>query len=133
MKKETILIIVAITSIMLNAALFSVISFSEPKTIEIEKPPKTIIKKIYVDEFDNEVDEPVYDDDYTYWYYSYSCVDGVRGYGSTKTLKKHFDYSKVFKEVRKTLEDKYKKEYDFIRFETIFQINKEDHEFEEGQ
>jgi hypothetical protein len=135
MKKDAIIKSTLILSILLNAILFSVINYTEPEIIEkevIKEVTKT--KKIYVDEFDNEIDEPTYnDEDYTYWYYSYSCIDGVRGYGTTKTTSKHFDYSYTFKDIRKTLENKYKKDYSFIRFETIFQINKDDHEFEEGQ
>ena len=135
MQKNDIIKSILILSLLLNLALLSIIILSEPEIVEkevIKEVTKT--EKIYVDEFDNEIDEPTYDEeDYTYWYYSYSCIDGVRGYGTTKTTSKYFDYSYTFKDIRKTLENKYKKDYSFIRFETIFQINKDDHEFEEGQ
>jgi len=126
-----------VISIMLNAILFSVIGSIDSNVVEKEVIKEVVkIEKIYVDEFDNEVSEPIdeeYNGNKTYWYYSYECLDGVVGYGTSETSNKHFNYSEVVENTRKLLEIKYKKDYSFIKFHNITQINKADYEYSESE
>jgi hypothetical protein len=103
--------------------LVLIISFTNKDTIEIEKI-KT--EKVYVNEYNNIVDNP----NISYWYYSYSTLNNIVGYGCSQSDTKFFNYDAVIRDTRLTLEKKYKKDFSFIIIENIAEISKKDYEIQ---
>jgi len=99
------------------------ISFTNKDTIEIEKI-KT--EKVYVNEYNNIVDNP----NISYWYYSYSTLNSVVGYGCSQSDTKFFNYDEVIHDTKLNLEKKYKKDFSFIKIENVTEISKKDYEIQ---
>jgi len=101
--------------------LLITINFTNDEPVIIEKI-KT--KKVYVNKYNNIVD----DSNITCWYYSYSTINNVVGYGFSKSNTKFFNYDEVINETKINLKNKYKKDFNFIKIENVTKISKEDYE-----
>lgn len=110
--------------LFVSVILFCVVLFRSPETITIEVEKIVEVETKVIEYIDSETNEQIE----TYWYYSYNTLDGRVGYGTAKCGPK-FEYSNIFNKIRERLEKRHKgKDYSFIKFENIQEIDKESHE-----